>query len=226
MLGSEGEKKEKAKSLLTDVPGQPSLSLSHVTHAAGFEKYATVEAGECAHEAGYDAYMTGVAFANLLPLMLAKDAKLAATTGSPSGSTSAELAALALNSPLKNGGAAKPWSGDGSTMQLDDDEDFKAATAADQSSLILAPVMPYRSRLNVMRTDMPYAVLEGPDPPLLRPNVFHVSGLPGGGRVDEIVRLFQVRLRLLMPACLTVFPDYLSNLQQCPHRRQSSEGLG
>jgi hypothetical protein len=39
---------------------------------------------------------------------------------------------------------------------------------------------------------MPYAAVCGPDPPLSRPNVFHVSGLPSGGtRADEFIKLFQ-----------------------------------
>ena len=193
LLGSEGEKQEKAKTLLSGVPG---LSLPYVKHAAGFEKYSAVAAGGCAHEAGYDAYMTGVAFANLVPLMLAKDTRLAAE--SPSSATSTGLAGLALNSPTKASETVKQKPG---RMQSDiQDSD---ATKA-ESARLLAPVASYRSRLNVMRTDMPYTALEGPDPVLVRPNVFHVSGLPGGGRLDEIVRLFQVSPVLLR--CMTASP--------------------
>ena len=63
---SEGDKRSKAEALVAELPGKPMLP--SVTHAPGFEKYSLVEAGGCAHEAGYDAFMTGVAFANLLPL--------------------------------------------------------------------------------------------------------------------------------------------------------------
>lgn len=51
---------------MAELPGQPRLP--SVSHALGFEKYSQVEAGGCAHEAGYDAFMTGVAFASLVPL--------------------------------------------------------------------------------------------------------------------------------------------------------------
>lgn len=40
-----------------------------VTHAPGFEKYLAVAAGQLAHEAGYDALMTGSVFVALEAVM-------------------------------------------------------------------------------------------------------------------------------------------------------------
>ena len=117
----------------------------------------------------------------------AKDAKAAAAAAAAavagsvlqSVSSVPNMEALVLNSPRSGAPSGS------SAMLVDDDDKDDGVPLA-----LLAAVVPYRSRLNVMRTDMPYATLEGPDPPLLRPNVFHVSGMPGGGRVDEIQRLF------------------------------------
>lgn len=64
--------------------------------------------------------------------------------------------------------------GDDAEVDGEDDSDSLGGVAH-----LLGPVLPYRGRLNAMRTDMPHFALSGPDPPLLRPNVFHVSGLPG-----------------------------------------------
>jgi hypothetical protein len=41
-------------------------------------------------------------------------------------------------------------------------------------------VTPFRGRLFMMRCDVAYAPLEGPDPLPDRPRTFHVTGIPQG----------------------------------------------
>lgn len=48
--------------------GMAGAEIPNVEHAPGFRRYAGVEGGSYAHEAGYDAFMTGAAFAGLLRL--------------------------------------------------------------------------------------------------------------------------------------------------------------
>ncbi len=126
--------------------------------------------------------MTGVAFAHLVPLTIAKDHLASAAAGEMAtvGSVSSPLASLALNKqPAAAAAAVEPSAAMSEEGDAVEEED------------LLRTVAVHCNRLNVMRTDMPYAALSGADPPLTRDNVFHVSGLPGGGRVDEIQRLFQ-----------------------------------
>jgi hypothetical protein len=49
-----------------------------VEHAPGYTRYSGVAGAELAHEAGFDAFMTGACFAALLPLSAASDAAQAA----------------------------------------------------------------------------------------------------------------------------------------------------
>ncbi|KXZ50071.1 hypothetical protein GPECTOR_18g5 [Gonium pectorale] len=108
-----------------------------VSHAAGFEKYVAVAAGQLAHEAGYDAFMTGSLFVALEQLM-AKDT------------------------------AAPPY----------------------------ASVEPYIWRLNVTKSDLPYALLRPTvpgdpntvEPVPERPLVFCLSSLGYGIRANDIHR--------------------------------------
>lgn len=50
-------------------------------HAAGYTRYSGAKAAEYAHEAGFDAYMTGACFTQLLPLVAAQAAMQAASKG-------------------------------------------------------------------------------------------------------------------------------------------------
>ena len=61
----------RAKALLAAAGGSSAV-LPSLIHAPGFSKYEKIEAGGLAHEAGYDAYMTGAVFAHLVPLVRAK----------------------------------------------------------------------------------------------------------------------------------------------------------
>ncbi|GBF97539.1 poly(A)-specific ribonuclease, partial [Raphidocelis subcapitata] len=93
----DGEKGAAAKALLA-AGGMQGTRLPRVVHAAGFDKYRGLAAGTLAHEAGYDAFMTGAAFACLLPLLRAKAA--ADPSALPAPVAAAAAAAAPLSGPL------------------------------------------------------------------------------------------------------------------------------
>lgn len=68
-LARGGRAAELAAYLRAAGPGAAeAFSPPEVAHAPGFQKYAALEAGALAHEAGYDAFMTGASFASLAAL--------------------------------------------------------------------------------------------------------------------------------------------------------------
>ncbi|KAG2427675.1 hypothetical protein HXX76_012324 [Chlamydomonas incerta] len=130
-----------------DAPPPPALPANvAIAHAPGFEKYVDVAAGKLAHEAGYDAYMTGAVFA--------------------------ALEAVAGQGQAEEGLDAAP-------------------------PLPYQTVAPYVWRLNVTRSDLPYALLRPFDPrdpaasaePVPeRPHVFYLGQLCHGVRANDIHR--------------------------------------
>ena len=131
--------------------------------------------------------MTGTVFASLISLTQAKDSLAMAlgTQHSPEimpsatsgGSSGPDIASLGIHSPTSASGIRGDE--ESSRMLVDGNVEEEEEEGEDSGTAIFVPVLPYRGRLNVARTDMPHIALEGPDPPLNRPNVFHVSGLPG-----------------------------------------------
>ncbi|KAG2424232.1 hypothetical protein HYH02_015217 [Chlamydomonas schloesseri] len=136
-----------------DAPPPPSLPANvSISHAPGFEKYVDVAAGKLAHEAGYDAYMTGAVFA-------------------------------ALEAVLGQQPAAVP----GQLLEAQEGV----------PPLPYQTVAPYVWRLNVTRSDLPYALLRPFDPrdPVAsaepvpeRPLVFYLGQLCYGVRANDIHR--------------------------------------
>lgn len=111
-----------------------------IEHGVGFERYKQVgDVSEYAHEAGFDAYMTGAAFGQLA-------AYIASTTSNRNN----------LASHLETVESLYKW------------------------------------RMNLSRSDLPYAALQGPDPVPDRSRVLFVSNLsPGAFRYgSDIVKLF------------------------------------
>eukprot|EP00873_Tetraselmis_striata_P018981 jgi/Tetstr1/439245/TSEL_027687.t1 len=97
-----------------------------------------------------------------------------------------------------------------------------AAAAADDDTraprppapLSLEPLRAQANRAALMRTDMPYASLAGPDPPLVRSHVVRVSGLHRGIKNKDLwrattqLRLGRVRIHWIDEgACFLVFLD-------------------
>ena len=82
-----------------------SFQLPLVEHAPGFEKYKGLAPGAAAHEAGYDAFMTGSCFAMLLRV---KEAAVAAAAGSAAvgGTGAAGSATEAVAAGSAAGGTA------------------------------------------------------------------------------------------------------------------------
>ncbi|EFN53567.1 hypothetical protein CHLNCDRAFT_136728 [Chlorella variabilis] len=137
-----------------------AAELPLVEHAAGFERYKGAATEAFAHEAGYDAYMTGAAFACLMRLYEA-DAAGAGVGG------------------------------------------FLAPPAEQQPAVEAVRHLCWR--MNISRSDMPYAALQGEDPIPDRSHIFYVHGWGEGQRVygGELVRrladsgLGQVRATLV-----------------------------
>lgn len=123
-----------------------------VTHAPGFEKYLAVAAGQLAHEAGYDALMTGSVFVALEAVMQQQQ----------------QAAAADANGSAAGTDAVAPY----------------------------ASVVPYVWRLNVTRSDLPYALLRPTvvdepaslEPVPERPTVFWLGPLSPGVRANDIHR--------------------------------------
>ncbi|KAI3424112.1 hypothetical protein D9Q98_009473 [Chlorella vulgaris] len=128
---TEGEEGEEVPA----VDGTAQLPV--VEHAAGFERYKGVETQAYAHEAGYDAYMTGAAFACLVRVY---EAAAAAASGTA------------------------------------------AAQPAEQQPQLDA-VQHLCWRMNISRSDIPYAALQGEDPAPDRSHIFHLSGWDTSYRV-------------------------------------------
>ncbi len=180
-----------------------------VVHAPGFDGYVGVASGEKAHEAGWDAFMTGAAFARLLRIAEVKAA----------GRSVGEVAAVAE--------AAGAGTGEGGA------DATAAALSADDA--LLQPLLPYRGRLHFMRADLPYWELSGNDPPVSRPTVVHLSNLIPGTKPGFVAQRFQqaglgpVHVSLLAPvrqgdASTTAFiqlprADYVSRAVMTARKR-------
>ncbi|KAL3134934.1 hypothetical protein ABBQ32_007896 [Trebouxia sp. C0010 RCD-2024] len=138
---------------LADQTSDPSAwAFPAIQHAEGFEAYREPQAGSHAHEAGYDAYMTGAAFACLMRLYEA-----------------------AASSP----GQAVP-------------------SAQQQPSL--DAVQHLLGRINVGRSDIPYAALWGADPSPDRSHVMVAAGLQPATRfkpfAEQLSKHLGVRVRV------------------------------
>lgn len=72
MCPAETASSQALRDFVTSAGLPPSVLTPHVAHAPGSDKYAALAPGELAHEAGYDAFMTGSLFVHLLPLMQAQ----------------------------------------------------------------------------------------------------------------------------------------------------------
>ncbi|GLC34625.1 hypothetical protein PLESTB_001241100 [Pleodorina starrii] len=153
------------------LPASLGGGVPEVRHAPGFGGYAGASAAEKAHEAGFDAFMTGAAFARLLRLMAAK----AALHSGGSAAAEAAAAAAAATAAVADAAAA-------AHAAAASDE---AASAAD---LLLQPLGPYRGRVHVMRSDLPYADMYGSDPVPSRPAVLYVSGFGGQTRPPFLIQ--------------------------------------
>ncbi|GLC47457.1 hypothetical protein PLESTM_002076300, partial [Pleodorina starrii] len=175
---------------IPSTPSAPSAPARvSVRHAAGFEKYVSVAAGQCAHEAGYDAFMTGSVFAALEGL-LAERGGGGSGSGSGSGGGSVEgdkgvVAAVATAAAAAEAG--------GDVVMGDTEEPVASAVPRPAP---YASVAPYMWRLNVTRSDLPYALLRpavpgdptSQEPVPERPLVFHLGNLSYGVRAYDIQR--------------------------------------
>ncbi|KAG1655504.1 hypothetical protein FOA52_008523 [Chlamydomonas sp. UWO 241] len=198
----DGDKRSRGQSMAAELAGRvgdPFLQMPWVAHLPGFEKYAKVDAGALAHEAGYDAFMTGCAFASLAVLTRAHDirgaAAAAAAVAAAAAAAAAAGAAPEVVEPTPSPSVDACVEGVEPTLPEGMDVDDAAGgvdgvDGVDEKYDPMCGVQQYMGRLNLMRTDMPHASLFGEDPPISRPNVFHVSGLTGQ-RIDDVQKMFQ-----------------------------------
>ncbi|PNG62111.1 hypothetical protein TSOC_015479, partial [Tetrabaena socialis] len=146
-----------------------------VLHAPGHGGYAGLaDPGAKAHEAGFDAFMTGAVFARLLRI-----AEVKAARGGLAGEDHAPQLVPAPGTAPDGGGAAAAG------------PSSEAAAAAERDAL-LQPVLPYCGRVHVNRSDLPYYDLYGAaDPVVSRPAVLHVAGFTPGTRPYYLLQRFQ-----------------------------------
>lgn len=199
-----------------------AFKLPVIQHAPGFEKYAAIEAGALAHEAGYDAFMTGAAPGGMRctarqchrPLLGRAHATVAVDRLQPTASVhfnsslllyrhvrrmsrysflrpaGAAFACLAhLHTALDAAALSTASTGAACAAQADSDNPPAAAGRLEAADP-LAAVERFKGRINVMRTDMPFAAFSGPDPPLARPHVFYIHDISPGTRVADICRVW------------------------------------
>ncbi|WIA30112.1 hypothetical protein OEZ86_000207 [Tetradesmus obliquus] len=183
-----------------------TITLPRISHAAGCDKYRALGAGEAAHEAGYDAYMTGAAFACLLPLVAGKIASdptcsLARAHNAALQRAAAAAAAKAARAP----GTATPEAAGApqqtppltpmpQPLQQLAEQQRTPQLQQQQQQLpgsLLQFVAGVVGRINMTFTDIPYAALSEDDPIPDRPCVFYLSGLQPGHRMDDIWKLLQ-----------------------------------
>jgi poly(A)-specific ribonuclease len=196
-----------------------SITLPRISHAPGFDKYRALGAGEAAHEAGYDAYMTGAVFACLLPLVAGKiaadsncrlavahrtaieraAAAAAARAARVANMTTPEAGALLLQQQQQQTPPMPPLLQQPQpALQVQQQQLAEQQTPqVQQQQLLLLPgsllqyVQGVAGRLNITFSDIPYAALSEDDPIPERPCTFHLSGLQPGYRADDVWRMLQ-----------------------------------
>ena len=159
--------------------------LPAVDHAPGYDLYRSQgndgsgEGGGMAHEAGYDAFMTGTAFARLL--------RVAELLEAPIGSPLPPLAGViapSYSDPAASAASSAPQPPTGPMAPI------RASAPRPRSSLPvttsgdptlafppLAWVETLRGHLHPMRLDVPFLDLTGPEPVPLRPELFYISNI-------------------------------------------------
>jgi poly(A)-specific ribonuclease len=198
--------------------GHP-ITLPHISHAAGFDKYRSLGAGEAAHEAGYDAYMTGAAFACLLPLVAGKIAAEPSSTLAQAHSAALERAAAAAAARAARAASmatpevgalqqqTPPLSPMLQQLQPTPQQQQQQSLAEQQAtpqlqqqtpqaqqlqpSSLLQYIQGIAGRLNITFSDIAYAALSEDDPVPERPTTFCLSGLQPGYRLDDVWRMLQ-----------------------------------
>ena len=141
-----------------------------ILHAPGYDRYSGVQVSAKAHEAGYDAFMTGAVFARLLSLL---EANKRMTTKS-----NADIDELNMN---RYGGRERELERERDSEQEEEEENF-GPLSLNTPSPSMASVYPYCWRINVSKSDLPCAFLYpgNPSPPPSRPQVLFLSGLVPG----------------------------------------------
>jgi poly(A)-specific ribonuclease len=131
----------------------------NIQHAPGYERYRDVDTVEAfAHEAGFDAYMTGAVFLHLCGLY--------------------HHHTLSPSVQQQEADIIMPMEEDNNNNNIKEQQPGPPITTTTCRSYLQA-VEPYVNRMNISRSDMEYAALIGPDPPVYRPQVLHVTNFAG-----------------------------------------------
>jgi poly(A)-specific ribonuclease len=137
----------------------------NIQHAPGYNRYKDVDAVEAfAHEAGFDAYMTGAVFLHLCGLYHRH-------TLSPSQQQEDDITIMPMEEDNNNNNIKRE--------QQPGPSITTTTTTTTTCRSYLQAVEPYVNRMNISRSDMEYVALVGPDPPLYRPQVLHVTNFAG-----------------------------------------------
>lgn len=174
-----------------EAAGSP-VQLPSISHAPGYAKYQSLAPGEAAHEAGYDAFMTGAAFARLLPLVAGKivadpDSELAVAYHAAQEADAAAAAESSSRQPSPLLPAPSPLL----QPPLQQNGQVHHAELLNPNLDSLHYIRGVVGRLNMTFTDMAYAALRESDPIPKRPYTYHLSGLSPGYRADEAWKMLQ-----------------------------------
>jgi poly(A)-specific ribonuclease len=145
-----------------------------VRHAPGYDKYASLAPGAAAHEAGYDAFMTGACFAALAHQRAAGNSQVPGTA-TAAAATGGGAVTDSAQTPGVNGSAA---AGAGSQGTDPAPPPPPAAAVTEAGAEVIRVLQPFVGRVPLGRSDIPYASLFGVDVVPDRPRVFFVEGLP------------------------------------------------
>ncbi|KAG2501047.1 hypothetical protein HYH03_000866 [Edaphochlamys debaryana] len=167
------------------------LGPHEILHAPGFGSYDGItDIASKAHEAGFDAFMTGCAFARLLRVAEVRSAKHAAAVAAVGSTGSSSSSGVGPDAAASSSGSL------GAAAAESDGAAAAAAAAASTSGsdgageALLVPLTAYRGRIHMNRSDLPYANLYGSDPVTNRPAVVHMSGLTANTRAGFVVARF------------------------------------
>ncbi|CEP08008.1 hypothetical protein [Parasitella parasitica] len=159
-----------------------------IVMAEGFDRY-TGSGNDVEHEAGYDAYMTGVIYLAFIAFIHEKkvgqkrkrddSVSSSSTSSSSAASTESPPASKKLQKEAEQ--TDEEEEGQVSVSESDDTDDEISSKKKDSIFMDKA-IIPYYGRIYLMRSDIPYINLKGEEiiETITYPNKFYLHNIPAG----------------------------------------------